>query len=193
MTQTPLQSPLQSTLQARTPQRSRLPRTSVLIMVGLLAALISLSLASSITLNDSAPVEFGQGNAAATACTSTATVRLATAVDGSGNVEVSSVTVSGLTADCNGKYLRATLTGGGSVRDQVVWYLSDVSSCTGGTFIATGTVGGSSSSSNSCATNVSTIYPKSDVSNGGVLADLAASSVTSIQLETNDVAFTASA
>ena len=188
-----MKSPLQETLEGVAPRKRRHALRYVLVG-GILAALVSASLAASITVNSGNAIEFGQGTVPATGCTASATVSLGTAVDASGNVETSTISITGVSTSCFGKYLRATLTGGSpsAVRDQVVWQLVNV----GGSDTAmtvTASVGGSTSASNSSSGGTSTIYPLTGVTLGGMLADLAATNVSSVQLETSDSVFAASA
>lgn len=183
-----MRSPLQDTLQGAAP-RTRRRALPALIVAGVLAALVGASLAASISVNSGSDIEFGQGSATASACTASSNVSLTTAVDGSGSVTTSAISITGVNTSCNGKYLRASLIGSSQVRDQIVWHIANVSSCSGSITLSA-TVGGSET--NTCVSTVSTVYPDSGVTNGSMRSSVAASNVTSVQLETSDSAFTAS-
>jgi len=92
-----------------TARRRRVPTVLASVLILLAAALfVKTTLAANISINTGVAVEFGQGSAATAACsgstvlTVTPTSSFTNASGGSGSFYLTSITVSGIPASCNG-------------------------------------------------------------------------------------------
>jgi len=204
-----------STSGSRPPQPPKKRRRGVLaaiIAVAALTALVGSGFAASVTINSGNAIEFGQGKNAVSACDSSATAGISSSYDSSdARVEVSSLTIEGLGATCDSKYLRVSmLDTTGTVVDSVVWYLDNgtLTCATGFRAVANGST---TASSNAASSGVCTAYPNETGSSitvtgasipsvadsdlnlaltGGSSNGESAASVDNLLVETSDTVFT---
>lgn len=133
--------------------------------------------AVSVTFLDN--VVFGNAVTTSDQCQNNTGVSFTQSVNSSGTVEVDAISVTGISADCDGEVVAVVIYDSGStILDEVIWTLALTSGDTG---ISLAADGSTTDASNSSSGGISTNYPASQADPEGLAQNLISSDISFVE------------